>query len=72
MSENSTTDFDALASIRHKVPGRCGGQPVFPGSRIQPKDVLAQYKIGKSVDYVLDAYPQLSREQIEDCIRIQA
>ena len=68
---SGTADFDAIASIRETIPGKCGGNPTYPGTRLQPKDVLAQSKFG-GVDYILECYPSLSKAQIEYTLRYGA
>lgn len=70
--QSSTTNIDVLAMIREQVPGRCGGRPVFPGTRIQPRDVLAQAKFGHDAYRIQKDYPSLTIEQIQDCIRRRA
>ena len=46
------------------VPDVCLGQPTIRGTRITVSVVLKMLACGKSVDDVLDAYPELEREDV--------
>jgi uncharacterized protein (DUF433 family) len=43
----------------------CGGKPVIRGTRIMVRNILSMLKGGYDVQRVLDAHPELSREDVE-------
>ena len=40
-----------------------GGTPVFAGTRVPVKALIDHLKAGESLDYFLDGFPSVSREQ---------
>lgn len=42
-----------------------GGTPVFAGSRVPVESLFDYIKRGKSVDYFLEQFPTVKREQVE-------
>jgi uncharacterized protein (DUF433 family) len=42
-----------------------GGTPVFAGSRVPVESLFDYLKRGKSVDYFLEQFPTVKREQVE-------
>ena len=54
------------------VPDVCLGQPTIRGMRITVSVVLKMLASGKSVDDVLDAYPELEREDVYQAMQYAA
>jgi uncharacterized protein (DUF433 family) len=46
-------------------PKICSGKPVIRGSRIMVKNILGMVAGGYSIDQILNAYPELSREMVQ-------
>ena len=40
-----------------------GGTPVFTGTRVPVKSLIDHLKAGESLDYFLEGFPSVSREQ---------
>ena len=40
-----------------------GGLPVFTGTRVPVKSLIDHLKAGESLDYLLEGFPSVSREQ---------
>jgi len=53
-------------------PGVCLGQPTIRGMRITVSVVLKMLAAGKSVREVLDAYPELEAEDVQQAIKYAA
>jgi uncharacterized protein (DUF433 family) len=53
-------------------PTVCLGQPTIRGMRITVSVVLRMLASGKSVDDVLDAYPELEREDVQQAMQYAA
>lgn len=53
-------------TISHQI---CGGQPVIRGMRITVKTILDYLAAGETPDNILEAYPQLEREDIQACLQ---
>ncbi|HKZ42466.1 MAG TPA: DUF433 domain-containing protein [Candidatus Hodarchaeales archaeon] len=49
-------------------PAICGGQPTIRGSRVLVLDVLALIRSGESFDDILDDFPTISRQDIEEIL----
>lgn len=49
-------------------PAQCGGRPCVRGLRIRVTDVLDLLAAGLTSDEVLDALPDLEREDIAACL----
>ena len=45
-------------------PGLCGGKPCIRGTRIMVKNILGMLAGGDSLAEILEAYPELTREDI--------
>lgn len=45
-------------------PAICGGQPVFRGTRVTLRTVLASLADGDSVEQIVASFPTLSREAV--------
>lgn len=46
-------------------PKILGGVPVFAGTRVPAESLFDYLKRGRSVDYFLEQFPTVSREQVE-------
>lgn len=46
----------------------CGGKPVVRGTRIMVRNLLGMLKAGYSIDRILEAHPELSREDVEAAV----
>ncbi len=53
-------------------PQVCGGEPVFKGTRVTLRTVLASLADGDSVEEVLTAFPTLSQEHVRAAIAFAA
>jgi uncharacterized protein (DUF433 family) len=51
-----------------KVPGRCGGQPVIVGTRIRVATILVCYRMGMTVEEILQQYPYLKPSDVHDAL----
>ncbi len=59
-----------LMSSRISInPDVCNGKPVIRGTRILGQTVMEFLGTGDSIEDVLEAYPSLTREDIDACIR---
>lgn len=46
-----------------QAPEIHGGLPVFTGTRVPVKSLIDHLKAGESLDYFLEGFPSVSREQ---------
>jgi uncharacterized protein (DUF433 family) len=53
-------------------PGICGGKPVIRGTRIMVRNILGMIAGGYTVDQVLAAYPDLTREDVNAALEYAA
>ncbi len=53
-------------------PALCGGQPVFRGTRVTLRTVMASLADGDSVDQIVASFPTLSEQQIRAAIAFAA
>jgi uncharacterized protein (DUF433 family) len=54
-----------MASVRIGVdPEICSGKPHIRGTRILVKNILGMFAGGYSTERILEAYPELTREDI--------
>jgi uncharacterized protein (DUF433 family) len=44
----------------------CGGKPVIRGTRIMIKNILGMIAGGYTIDKIVEAYPELTAEDIAD------
>ena len=51
-----------------KTEGVCSGNPRIEGTRIGVHDVVAYFLLGRDVDGIHGAFPDLSRAQIFECL----
>jgi uncharacterized protein (DUF433 family) len=56
----------------HSHPQICGGQPVFRGTRVTLRTVLASLAEGDSADEILANFPTLKPEDIQAAIAFAA
>jgi len=50
----------------------CGGEPVFRGTRVTLRTVLASLAVGDSVEEILAAFPALKIEDVQAAIAFAA
>jgi uncharacterized protein (DUF433 family) len=48
--------------IDHQI---CGGKPIIRGTRIMVKNILGMVAGGYTIDQIVEAYPELTRDQIQ-------
>jgi uncharacterized protein (DUF433 family) len=53
-------------------PQICGGQPVFKGTRVLLRTVLAGLAAGETTDSILAGYPSLSTADVQAAISFAA
>ena len=53
-------------------PEICAGKPVIRGTRIMVRNILGMVAGGYTIDKILDAYPDLSREDINAALEYAA
>jgi len=53
-------------------PKVCGGEPVFRGTRVTLRTILASLAAGDSVEEILADYPRLKAEDIQAAIAFAA
>ena len=46
----------------------CGGAPVVRGTRTSVRSIIAYYKLGMSVEEILDGLPHLTAAQVYDAL----
>ena len=49
-------------------PKVCSGKPCIKGTRIMVKNILGMIAGGDTVDKILEAYPELTREDIVEAL----
>ena len=49
-------------------PGVCGGKPCIRGTRIMVKNILGMLAGGYTVERIVEAYPELTAEQVRAAI----
>lgn len=55
-----------------REPGICGGEPVFKGTRVTLRTVLASLAAGDSPETILASFPSLRPEDIQAAIAFAA
>jgi len=50
----------------------CSGKPVIKGTRIMVKNILGMIAGGYTVDRILEAYPDLTREMVQAALEYAA
>jgi len=53
-------------------PAICGGQPVFRGTRVTLRTVLASLADGDTISQILKSFPTLSEEQVQAAVAFAA
>src|SRR5262249_28964132 len=61
-----------LPDLVHRDPKICGGEPVFRGTRVTLRTVLASLADGDSVEQILRSFPTLTDEQVKAVIAFAA
>lgn len=51
-----------------RVAGVCGGRPIIKGTRIPVKAIVGYYKMGMSVEEILEGLPQLTPAQVHEAL----
>ncbi len=51
-----------------RVEGVCGGSPIIKGTRISVRIIAELYKMGVTVDEILQMYPHLNAAAVYDAI----
>jgi uncharacterized protein (DUF433 family) len=51
-----------------KVPDRCGGRAVVAGTRIRVSVILACYRLGMTVEEIVEQYPHLRPADVHDAL----
>ena len=53
-----------MSSVVSQDPEVLGGEPVFAGTRVPVKSLFDHLEAGDSIDYFLDGFPTVKREQV--------
>jgi len=61
-----------LPDLIVRDPSICGGEPVFRGTRVTLRTVLASLADGDSVEQVLASFPTLKEDQVRAAIAFAA
>jgi uncharacterized protein (DUF433 family) len=61
-----------LSELTIRDPAVCGGEPVFRGTRVTLRTVLASLADGDSTDQILKSFPTLTVDQIRAAIACAA
>ncbi|HIC94314.1 MAG TPA: DUF433 domain-containing protein [Anaerolineae bacterium] len=51
-----------------RVPGVCGGRPIIKGTRTPVKAIIGYYKLGFSVEEILEGLPHLTPAQVYEAL----
>lgn len=54
-----------VATVVTVNPNILGGTPVFTGTRVPVESLFDYLKRGRTVDYFLEQFPSVTREQVE-------
>ena len=57
-----------MSSIVVTNPKILGGTPVFAGTRVPAESLFDYLKRGRSIDYFLEQFPTVKREQVESLL----
>ena len=66
---------DALANLENRIvrdPAVCGGEPVFKGTRVTLRTVLASLAAGDNPEEILDDFPGLQAADVKAAIAFAA
>ena len=61
-----------LPDLIVRDPAICGGEPVFRGTRVTLRTVLASLADGDSLEQILKSFPTLSDEQVRATVAFAA
>ena len=61
-----------LSDLIVRDPAICGGQPVFRGTRVTLRTVLASLADGDTVEQIVASFPTLTHEQVRSAIAFAA
>ena len=64
MSVSVVTEYRYIT----RVPGICGGRPIIKGTRVPVKSIVGYYKMGLSVEEILEGLPHLTPAQIYEAL----
>lgn len=64
MSQSVTTCYRYI----EQVPGVYGGRPIIKGTRTPVKSIVGYYKLGLSVEEILEGLPHLTPAQIYEAL----
>jgi uncharacterized protein (DUF433 family) len=51
-----------------RVPGICGGRPIIKGTRTPVRSLVGYYKMGLSVEEILEGLPHLTPAQVYEAL----
>jgi uncharacterized protein (DUF433 family) len=51
-----------------RAPGVCGGRPIIKGTRTPVKAIVGYYKLGLSVEEILEGLPHLTPAQVYEAL----
>lgn len=54
-----------MQTVVNSNPNILGGTPVFAGTRVPVESLFDALKHGRTVDYFLEQFPTVGREQVE-------
>lgn len=64
MSDSVSTAYRYVT----RVPEICGGRPIIKGTRVPIKSIIGYYKMGLSVEEILEGLPQLTPSQVYEAL----
>lgn len=64
MAREKTTDHPHIVCIK----GICGGKPIIKGTRTPVRSIVGYYKLGMSVEEIVEGLPQLTPAQVYDAL----
>jgi uncharacterized protein (DUF433 family) len=67
----ATGNLNAYEERIVRDKGICGGEPVFKGTRVTLRTVLASLADGDSVEEIVADFPSLKAEDVQAAIRIR-
>ena len=62
----------ALANLIIRDKEICGGEPVFRGTRVTLRTVLASLADGDSVEQIVESFPTITEQQVKAVIAFAA
>jgi uncharacterized protein (DUF433 family) len=57
-----------MQTVITRNPNVLGGTPVFAGTRVPVESLFDYLKHGRSIDYFLEQFPTVKREQVEQLL----